>query len=84
LAARLVVPPDFMAEADLSAIFRNESRPDETPPPESFSLAALKREKLDPVPEPYLNKRASFVTRSIIPPSFTKSSFTSRIKQACG
>ena len=33
-------------------------------------------EKLDPVPDPYLNNLASLTQRSIIPPSFSRSSAT--------
>ncbi len=83
-AARRVVPPDLIALADLSAILRKERRPDEIPPPESGSLRARILEKLEPVPEPYLNSLASRVTRSMMPPSFTRSSSMSRMKQACG
>ena len=83
-AALLVVPPDFIAPAALSPIFRNDITPEETPPPESCSPSPLKFEKFVPVPEPNLNRRASLTQRSIIPPSFTKSSSMDCIKQACG
>ena len=41
-------------------------------------------EKLVPVPEPYLNRRASRVHKSMMPPSLTRSSLTDWMKQACG
>ena len=74
MAALLVVPPDFMAPADLSPIFRKLINPDDFPPPDRLSPAPLNCEKLDPVPEPYLKSLASLTHKSIIPPSFTKSS----------
>ena len=83
-AARRVVPPDFIAPAARSPIFKKPIKPDDMPPPDSASPAPLNEEKLVPVPEPYLNKRASRTQRSIIPPSFTKSSDTDWMKQACG
>jgi len=84
LAARLVVPPDLMAAAERSAILRKERRPEETPPPERPSFLPLILEKFEPVPEPYLKSRASRVTRSMMPPSLTRSSSMSRMKQAWG
>ena len=59
-------------------------RPDERPPPESDSPSARRAEKLEPVPEPYLNRRASRTHRSMMPPSFTRSSLTPWMKQAWG
>ena len=41
-------------------------------------------EKLEPVPEPYLNRRASRTHRSMMPFSLTRSSSTDWMKQACG
>jgi hypothetical protein len=41
-------------------------------------------EKLEPVPEPYLNRRASRTHRSMMPPSLTRSSEIDWMKQACG
>ena len=73
-AALLVVPPDLIAPAALSPIFRKDITPEETPPPESFSPSPRKFEKFVPVPEPNLNNLASLTQRSIIPPSFTRSS----------
>ena len=74
LAALLVVPPDLIAPAALSPIFKKLIRPDDFPPPDRPSLAPLKLEKFVPVPDPYLNNRASLTHKSMIPPSFTRSS----------
>ena len=84
LAARRVVPPDLMAPAARSPILRNPIRPDDLPPPDSGSPSARRLEKLVPVPEPYLNSRASRTHRSMMPPSPTRSSRTDWMKQACG
>ena len=84
LAARLVVPPDLMAPAARSPIFRKLISPEERPPPESGSPLPRSFEKLVPVPEPYLNSRASRCQRSMMPPSFTRSSATDWMKQAWG
>ncbi|VVB56743.1 Uncharacterised protein [uncultured archaeon] len=83
LAARRVVPPDLMAPAARSKIFKNDIRPDERPPPDRGSPAERKEEKFVPVPEPNLNSRASRVTKSKMPPSDTKSSRMDWMKQAC-
>ena len=83
-AALLVVPPDLIAPAALSPILRKDITPDETPPPERFSPSPLKFEKLVPVPEPNLKSRASLTQRSIMPPSFTRSSSMDCMKHACG
>ena len=40
--------------------------------------------KFAPTPEPYLKMRASRTHRSMIPPSFTRSSLIERMKQAWG
>ena len=48
---------------------------------ESGSFSPRSWEKLDPVPEPYLNRRASRVHRSMMPPGFTRSSLTLWMKQ---
>ncbi|CAI8348630.1 MAG: Uncharacterised protein [Bacteroidetes bacterium MED-G17] len=84
MAALLVVPPDLMAPAARSPIFRKDIKPLEYPPPDNFSLAPLILEKLVPTPEPYLNILASRTHKSMMPPSFTKSSSTDRMKHACG
>ena len=76
LAARRVVPPDFMAPAARSPIFKNDIKPDEFPPPERGSFSPRKLEKFVPVPEPYLKRRASRTHKSIMPPLLTKSSLT--------
>ena len=54
------------------------------PPPDRGSPSPRTCEKLDPVPEPYLKRRASRTQRSMMPPSFTRSSETLWMKQACG
>src|SRR5499433_4374947 len=84
LAARRVVPPDLMAPAARSPILRKLISPDDLPPPESRSPSPRRREKLLPVPEPYLNRRASRTQRSMMPPSLTRSSAIDWMKQACG
>ena len=58
-----------------------EVAPLEVPPLESFSCLPRMGLKFVPVPEPYLNSRASLVTRSMIPPGFTRSSPTEMMKQ---
>src|SRR3954453_4630265 len=83
-AARRVVPPDLIAPSAQSPIFRKLISPEERPPPDNFSPSPRNFEKLDPVPEPYLNRRASRTHKSTIPPSLTRSSETDWIKQACG
>src|SRR3954466_10546158 len=84
LAARRVVPPDLIAPAARSPILRKLIRPDDLPPPASFSPSPRSREKFEPVPEPYLNRRASRTHKSMIPPSLTRSSAIDWMKQACG
>src|SRR4029077_12137912 len=83
-AARRGVPPDLIAPAARSPIFRNDIRPDDLPPPERRSPSPRSAEKLEPVPEPYLNRRASRTQRSMIPPSLTRSSLIDWMKQAWG
>jgi len=48
--------------------------PDDLPPPDNGSASPRSLEKLVPVPEPYLNRRASRTQRSMMPPSPTRSS----------
>ena len=84
LAARRVVPPDLIAPAARSPIFRKDIRPEDLPPPPNASFAARSEEKFVPVPEPYLKSRASRFHRSMMPPSLTRSSRTDWMKQACG
>ena len=84
LAARRVVPPLLMAPAARSPMRRKLIRPLERPPPERRSPSPRRLEKLVPVPLPYLNRRASRTHRSMMPPSFTRSSETDWMKQACG
>src|SRR4051794_41540916 len=63
-AARRVVPPLLVAPAARSNTSRKLIRPLEVPPPESFSCLPRMLLKFDPVPEPYLKRRASDLTRS--------------------
>ena len=81
---RRVVPPDLMAPAARSPILRKLMRPEDLPPPESDSPSPRRAEKLLPVPEAYLNSRASRTQRSMMPLSLTRSSATDWMKQACG
>src|SRR5262249_34254637 len=81
LAARRVVPPDLIAPAARSPILRNDMRPDVLPPRDRPPFPPGSLEKFVPEPEPYLKMRASRVHRSMIPPSFTRSSFTDWMKQ---
>ena len=83
-AALRVVPPDFIAPAERSPIFRKLINPELWPPPESDSPDPRIFEKLEPVPDPYLKILASLVHKSMIPPSFTRSSLTDWMKQAWG
>ena len=82
LAARLVVPPDLIAPAARSPILRKDISPEDFPPPDNGSFSPRSLEKLVPVPDPYLNNRASRTHKSIIPPSLTRSSSTDWMKQA--
>ena len=84
LAARRVVPPDLIAPAARSPILRKLIRPLDLPPPDRGSHSPRRVEKLVPVPEPYLNSRASRTHRSMMPPSFTRSSAIDWMKQAWG
>ena len=82
LGGAAVVPPDLMAPAARSPILRKLITPEDLPPPDSSSFSARIFEKLVPAPEPNLKMRASRTHRSMIPPGFTRSSFTLRMKQA--
>src|SRR5690606_28299436 len=72
LAARRVVPPDLMAPAARSPMRRKLITPDDLPPPDSGSFSPRSAEKLEPVPEPYLHRRASRTHSSMIPPPFAR------------
>jgi hypothetical protein len=76
LAARRVVPPDLMAPAARSPILRKLIRPEDFAAAGELLALAAQREKLEPVPEPYLKSRASRTQRSMMPPSLTRSSLT--------
>ena len=78
----LIEDDERHAMQDLVVNLRN--LPDDLPPPDRLSPSPRMRLKLDPVPDPYLNRRASRTHRSMIPPSFTRSSLTDWMKQACG
>ncbi len=65
-----------MAPAALSPILKKDINPEDIPPPDNGSPSPLILEKLLPVPEPNLKRRASRVHKSMIPPSLTKSSET--------
>src|ERR1700733_14083644 len=81
LAARRVVPPDLIAPAARLPIFKKLIKPEDFLPPLKDSFSPRTREKLLPVPEPYLKRRASRVHRSMIPPGLTRSSETDWMKQ---
>ncbi len=73
-----------MAPAARSPISKKDIKPEDVPPPDKCSPEPRIFEKLVPTPEPYLKILASRTHRSIMPPSFTKSSSTDKMKQACG
>src|ERR1700704_2152009 len=74
VAGRGVLRPDLMPPAARSPMRRKDINPDERPPPDNGSASPRSLEKLVPVPDPYLNRRASRTQRSMMPPSVTKSS----------
>ena len=78
-AARRVLPPDFMTPANASKPFMKDTGPLALPPVERCSLDERRLERLDPVPEPYLNSKPS-VTASCIMERM--SSWTELMKQA--
>ena len=84
LAARRVVPPLLIALAARSPIFSQLISPLLLPPPLRGSPSPRRWLKFVPVPLPYLNSRASRTHRSMMPPSFTRSSLTLWMKHACG
>ena len=55
LAARRVLPPDLMTPANASNPFMNDTGPEAVPPPASSSFDDRMLDRLDPVPDPYLN-----------------------------
>ena len=63
-AARRVVPPLLVAPAARSNTSRKLIRPLDVPPLDSFSCFPRIALKFVPVPDPYLNSRASCLTRS--------------------
>ncbi len=56
-------------------------RPEDLPPPDKDSPSPRSREKLVPVPDPYLKRRASRTHRSMMPFSLTRSSSMDWMKQ---
>src|SRR4051794_18302908 len=62
-AARRVLPPDLMTPANASKPFMNDTGPEAVPPPASSSLEERMVERLEPVPEPYLNSMPSVLAR---------------------
>ena len=63
LAARRVLPPDLMTPAKASKPRMKETGPEASPPPERFSLEERMRERLEPVPDPYLKSMPSVWAR---------------------
>src|SRR5260370_11635190 len=74
-----VRPPDFMTPGNASKPFMKDTGPLALPPVERCSLEERRLERLDPVPEPYLNSKPS-VTASCIMERM--SSWTELLKQA--
>src|SRR3990170_4208348 len=64
LAARRVLPPDLITPANASNPLIKETGPEAVPPPDSFSRAERRVERLDPVPDPYLKSIPSVLARS--------------------
>src|SRR5918994_757315 len=62
-AARRVLPPDLMTPANASKPFMNDTGPDAVPPPASSSFEERMLERLEPVPDPYLNSIPSVFAR---------------------
>ena len=78
-AARRVVPPDLMAPAARSPIFKKDIRPDERPPPESFSFPAAQSREVGAGAGAVFEqgwRLAHLGKASMIPPSLTRSSAT--------
>src|SRR6267378_1051031 len=66
LAARRVRPPDLMTPAKASYPFMKETGPLALPPVERCSLDERRADRLDPVPDPYLNSIPSVMASCII------------------
>src|SRR5689334_4979724 len=58
-AARRVLPPDLMTPAKASKPRMNETGPEASPPPDRYSFEERIFDRLEPVPEPYLNSMPS-------------------------
>src|SRR6266540_1854266 len=80
LAALRVLPPDLMTPANASKPFMNETGPLAFPPVERCSLEDRRFDRLDPVPDPYLNSIPSVTARFMID---RMSSWTELMKQLC-
>ena len=84
-AARRVVPPGLDGAGGTIPDLQERHQPRGlAAAAQRLAFRARRVEKLVPVPEPYLNSRASRVQRSMMPPSFTRSSETDWMKQAWG
>src|SRR6266705_5223713 len=79
LAARRVRPPDFITPAKASYPFMNDTVPLAFPPVERCSFEERSAERLDPVPDPYLNSIPSVMASCIMD---LMSSLTELMKQA--
>src|SRR5437867_12524820 len=79
LAARRVLPPDFMTPAKASKPFMKDTGPLAFPPVDRCSLEERRLERLEPVPEPYLKSIPSVTASCIID---LMSSCTELMKQA--
>src|SRR2546428_7173813 len=66
LAARRVLPPDLMTPPKASKPFIQDTGPLALPPVERCSLDERRLDRLDPVPEPYLNSIPSVTANCII------------------
>src|SRR3990170_3158688 len=66
LAARRVFPPDLITPANESNPRMKDTGPEAVPPPASDSREDRRTERLEPVPEPYLNSIPSVLARSRI------------------
>src|SRR4029078_4587324 len=63
LAARRGLPPGLMTPANASKPFMNDTGPDAVPPPASSSCDERIAARLEPVPEPNLDKLPSVLAR---------------------
>src|SRR3954447_7472315 len=68
LAARRVLPPDLIAPANASKPRMNDTGPEAVPPPLRCSRELRSVDRLEPVPEPYLNSMPSVLASPRIEP----------------